>query len=132
MSGSSIRFKRGNKADLPKSASSGTPLWCEDTKELYVGNGDDVVKIGDIDKANSVIDQNDTNTTLKYWTGTRAEYLALEEKDENTFYSMLMHSAMDSHKRVQVLEKLGAAPDHPILLGYSKSEYLKCAVCRVI
>lgn len=52
--------------------------------------------------------------------------------DENTFYSMLMHSAMDSHKRVQVLEKLGAAPDHPILLGYSKSEYLKCAVCRVI
>ena len=39
--------------------------------------------------------------------------------DENTFYSMLMHSAMDSHKRVQVLEKLGAAPDHPILLGYS-------------
>ena len=47
MSGSSIRFKRGNKADLPKSASSGTPLWCEDTKELYVGNGDDVVKIGE-------------------------------------------------------------------------------------
>ena len=48
MSGSSIRFKRGNKADLPKSASSGTPLWCEDTKELYVGNGDGVSKVGAI------------------------------------------------------------------------------------
>lgn len=52
--------------------------------------------------------------------------------DENTFYSMVMHAAMDSHKRVQVLEKRGAGPDHPILLGYPKSEYLKCAICRVL
>mgnify|MGYP002625602699 CR=1 FL=1 len=51
--------------------------------------------------------------------------------DENTFYSMLMHAAMDSHKKIQVLEKRGAAPDHPILLGYPKSEYLKCAICRI-
>ena len=51
--------------------------------------------------------------------------------DENTFYSMLMHAAMDSHKKVQVLEKRGAAPDHPVLLGYPKSEYLKCAICRI-
>lgn len=52
--------------------------------------------------------------------------------DENTFYSMLMHAAMDSHKRIQILEKRGAGPDHPVLLGYPKSEYLKCAICRVI
>ncbi len=52
--------------------------------------------------------------------------------DENTFYSMLMHAAMDSHKRVQVLEKRGAGPDHPVLLGYPKSEYLKCAITRVL
>lgn len=52
--------------------------------------------------------------------------------DENTFYSMLMHAAMDSHKRIQILEKRGAGPDHPLLLGYPKSEYLKCAICRVI
>ncbi len=52
--------------------------------------------------------------------------------DENTFYSMIMHSAKDSHKKVQVLEKRGASPDHPILLGYPKSEYLKCAICRVL
>ena len=52
--------------------------------------------------------------------------------DENTFYSMIMHAAMDSHKRVQVLEKRGAGPDHPVLLGYPKSEYLKCAICRVL
>ncbi|MCR5764115.1 MAG: class I SAM-dependent rRNA methyltransferase [Treponema sp.] len=52
--------------------------------------------------------------------------------DENTFYSMLMHAAMDSHKRIQILEKRGAGPDHPLLVGYPKSEYLKCAICRVI
>lgn len=52
--------------------------------------------------------------------------------DSNTFYSMIMHAAKDSHKKVQVLEKRGAGPDHPVLLGYTKSEYLKCAICRVL
>ncbi len=52
--------------------------------------------------------------------------------DETTFYSMLTHAAMDSHKKIQVIEKRGAGPDHPVLLGYPKSEYLKCAVCRVL
>lgn len=52
--------------------------------------------------------------------------------DSNNFYDMLMHAAKDSHKKVQILEKRGAGPDHPVLLGYPKSEYLKCAICRVL
>ena len=52
--------------------------------------------------------------------------------DENTFYSMLTHAAMDSHRHVQILEKRGAGQDHPLLLGYPTSEYLKCAICRVM
>lgn len=52
--------------------------------------------------------------------------------DYHYFYDMLMHAATDSHKKLQVIEKRGASPDHPVLLGYSKSEYLKCAICRVI
>lgn len=32
-----IRFRRGAKAELPLSAPSGMPLWCEDTNELYIG-----------------------------------------------------------------------------------------------
>ncbi len=52
--------------------------------------------------------------------------------DSHYFYDMLMHAAMDSHKKVQILEKRGAGPDHPVLLGYPKSEYLKCAICRVL
>lgn len=39
-----IRLRRGNKADLPASAPSGMPLWCEDTKELYMGTGTGVYK----------------------------------------------------------------------------------------
>lgn len=52
--------------------------------------------------------------------------------ETNMFCDMLMHAAMDSHKRLQIFEKRGAGPDHPVLLGYPKSEYLKCVVCRVI
>nr|WP_318661011.1 class I SAM-dependent rRNA methyltransferase [uncultured Treponema sp.] len=52
--------------------------------------------------------------------------------DSTIFYDMLMHAAMDSHRRIQILEKRGAGPDHPILLGYPKSEYLKCAITRVL
>ena len=50
----------------------------------------------------------------------------------NMFCDMLVHAAMDSHKRVQILEKRGAGPDHPVLLGYPKSEYLKCIIARVL
>lgn len=51
--------------------------------------------------------------------------------ESNMFCDMIMHAAMDSHKRVQILEKRGAGPDHPVLLGYPKSEYLKCVICKI-
>lgn len=40
-----LQFRRGLKSDLPVSAPSGMPLWCEDTSELYVGTEDGVAKI---------------------------------------------------------------------------------------
>ena len=52
--------------------------------------------------------------------------------DAPHFYGMVMNAASDSKKRVQILEKRGAGPDHPVLAGYPKSEYLKCAICRVL
>ena len=52
--------------------------------------------------------------------------------DANHFYGMIMKAAEDSKKRVQIISKTGAGPDHPVLVGYPKSEYLKCAVCRVV
>lgn len=41
-----IKLRRGNKADLPASAPSGVPLWCEDTKELYIGTDSGITPIG--------------------------------------------------------------------------------------
>lgn len=80
MSGSLIRFKRGNKADLPQSATSGTPLWCEDTKELYIGDGNGVSKVGAI---SNVVDNNsllnligvssDDSSTLKKNTSIKMQ-----------------------------------------------------------
>lgn len=52
--------------------------------------------------------------------------------DSQVFYDMLTHAAKDSHRKVQILEKRGAAFDHPVLLGHPKSEYLKCAICHVL
>lgn len=52
--------------------------------------------------------------------------------ETSMFCDMIMHSAVDSHKNVQILEKRGAGPDHPVLLGYPKSEYLKCIICKVL
>lgn len=52
--------------------------------------------------------------------------------DESHFYGMIMNAAKDSKKHIQILQKSGASPDHPVLSGYPKSDYLKCAVCRVM
>lgn len=51
--------------------------------------------------------------------------------ESHMFCDVIMHAAMDSHKKVQILEKRGAGPDHPVLLGYPKSEYLKCIICKI-
>lgn len=40
-----LQFRRGLKSDLPTSAPSGMPLWCTDTKELYIGTDDGISKI---------------------------------------------------------------------------------------
>lgn len=50
---------------------------------------------------------------------------------QDHFYRMIQNSALDAHRTVQILEKRGAGPDHPILVGYPESDYLKCAVMRI-
>lgn len=44
MSGN-LQFRRGLKANLPTSAPVGMPLWCTDTKELYIGTGSSISKV---------------------------------------------------------------------------------------
>ena len=52
--------------------------------------------------------------------------------DTERFYAMLHHAAHDAHKRIQIVQKRGASEDHPVLAGNPKSEYLKCAIMRVL
>jgi len=55
-----------------------------------------------------------------------SQHVSLEE-----FQAMLASAAADAHRRVQVLEVRGAAPDHPSILTLAETSYLKCLVCRV-
>lgn len=47
------------------------------------------------------------------------------------FQKVVFGASIDAGREVQVLEKLSQASDHPILLTFPESEYLKGFVCRV-
>lgn len=61
MVATNIRLRRGKKSELPTSAPSGTPLWCEDTKELYIGTDDNIAKVGVNDLSTSTDNSNVLN-----------------------------------------------------------------------
>lgn len=47
------------------------------------------------------------------------------------FEEMLLSAAKDTRRQVQVLERLGQAPDHPSLLAMPETRYLKCFIARI-
>jgi 23S rRNA (cytosine1962-C5)-methyltransferase len=47
------------------------------------------------------------------------------------FQKVVFGAAVDAQRDVQVLERLTQAPDHPVLLSFPESEYLKGFICRV-
>ncbi len=51
---------------------------------------------------------------------------------EERFEEMLDSAAADAKRRVQIVEKRGAARDHPVMLGLRETRYLKCFVLRVL
>ena len=51
---------------------------------------------------------------------------------EGEFLEMLRSAAADTGRRLRMLEKRGAAIDHPVLMGVPETEYLKCIICQVI
>ncbi|MBN1243086.1 MAG: class I SAM-dependent rRNA methyltransferase [Spirochaetales bacterium] len=52
--------------------------------------------------------------------------------DRDTFMSTVADAAADARRRFRVLEERPAAPDHPALLGYPESRYLKCAILQAL
>jgi len=47
------------------------------------------------------------------------------------FTSVVAAAAGDARRRVRLLERRGAAADHPVVLTIPETEYLKCLICRV-
>jgi 23S rRNA (cytosine1962-C5)-methyltransferase len=47
------------------------------------------------------------------------------------FQKVLFGASVDARRDVQIIEKLSQSSDHPILLTFPESEYLKGFVCRV-
>jgi 23S rRNA (cytosine1962-C5)-methyltransferase len=47
------------------------------------------------------------------------------------FTATVAAAAGDAGRRVRLLERRGAAPDHPVVLTIPETEYLKCLICHV-
>jgi 23S rRNA (cytosine1962-C5)-methyltransferase len=45
------------------------------------------------------------------------------------FTATVAAAAADAGRRVRLLERRGAAPDHPVILTIPETEYLKCLIC---
>ncbi|MDR2071163.1 MAG: class I SAM-dependent rRNA methyltransferase, partial [Treponema sp.] len=52
--------------------------------------------------------------------------------DELSFKRMIAASAADADRRLLQIDFRSQASDHPILLGYDESYYLKCGCYRVL
>jgi 23S rRNA (cytosine1962-C5)-methyltransferase len=52
--------------------------------------------------------------------------------DDPTFERTVLQAAADAKRTVQVIERRGAAKDHPTLLGVPETRYLKCLILRVV
>jgi 23S rRNA (cytosine1962-C5)-methyltransferase len=51
---------------------------------------------------------------------------------EELFVEVLTQSAIDAHRRLQIVEKRMQATDHPVLITMPETYYLKCVIARVI
>jgi 23S rRNA (cytosine1962-C5)-methyltransferase len=45
---------------------------------------------------------------------------------------VLADAAFDSNRRLRLLDERAQAPDHPIVVGYDESRYLKCRIVQVL
>ncbi|MGZ6124494.1 MAG: class I SAM-dependent rRNA methyltransferase [Myxococcales bacterium] len=52
--------------------------------------------------------------------------------DDATFERTVLQAASDARRSVQVIERRGAAKDHPTLLGVPETRYLKCLILRMV
>jgi len=51
---------------------------------------------------------------------------------EELFVEVVAQAAIDSHRRIQIMEKRMQATDHPVLVAMPETYYLKCLIARVL
>ena len=51
---------------------------------------------------------------------------------EAEFLEMLASATADAGRQARIVEKRGAARDHPVLLNVPETAYLKCLICQVL
>lgn len=51
--------------------------------------------------------------------------------DQELFLDIIYNAAMDSRRKVRLVEYRSQAKDHPILLASNETEYLKCAILQI-
>jgi 23S rRNA (cytosine1962-C5)-methyltransferase len=48
------------------------------------------------------------------------------------FQAVIARAALETNRRVQILEQRGQASDHPVSVFCPESDYLKCLICRIL
>ncbi len=64
--------------------------------------------------------------------GTLVTFSCSGQVSPQMFQVIVFEAATDARRDAQIIGKLSQAPDHPILLAFPESEYLKGLVCRAL
>jgi 23S rRNA (cytosine1962-C5)-methyltransferase len=63
--------------------------------------------------------------------GTLATFSCSGLVSADLFQKIVFGAAVDARRDVQLIERLSQSPDHPVLLTFPESDYLKGLLCRV-
>jgi 23S rRNA (cytosine1962-C5)-methyltransferase len=86
---------------------------------------------GDVEKASrGYKDLNWLALLLLSPGGLLATFSCSGQISADLFQKILFSAAVDAHRDVQIIQPLGQAADHPILLTFPESAYLKGLLCR--
>ena len=88
--------------------------------------------LGQIDRAaRAYKDLNRVGLALVKPGGILATFSCSGVVSPDLFQKIIFSAAIEAKRDAQIVEKLTQASDHPILLTFPESEYLKGLICRV-
>jgi len=64
--------------------------------------------------------------------GTLATFSCSGQVSAELFQKVVFQAATDANRDAQIIAHLSQSPDHPILLSFPESEYLKGLICRIV